>query len=182
MAFTPGPNNIILSNNSINHGFKNTIPLILAVFFGFLTVLSLALLGIGKIFLLYPSLTLIMKIISSIFLLFLSYKIFFSSSFSEDKKTKPLSFFQVYFFQIINPKVIFVTVSSASLFLQGKFNYEMEFFMIFSCFAFSTITSGITWALIGHLFKRFADEKNKIIIFNRFMAVALAICIIMIIL
>ena len=47
-AITPGPNNIILSTNAVNYGFKETIPLILGVFFGFLSVLSLCLLGIGE--------------------------------------------------------------------------------------------------------------------------------------
>ena len=39
-AITPGPNNIILSTNAVNFGFRKTIPLILGVFFGFLSVLS----------------------------------------------------------------------------------------------------------------------------------------------
>ena len=32
-AITPGPNNIILSTNAVNFGFRKTIPLILGVFF-----------------------------------------------------------------------------------------------------------------------------------------------------
>ena len=39
-AITPGPNNIILSTNAVNYGFKETIPLMMGVFFGFLSVLS----------------------------------------------------------------------------------------------------------------------------------------------
>ena len=46
-AITPGPNNIILSTNAVNYGFKETIPLMMGVFFGFLSVLTLCLLGIG---------------------------------------------------------------------------------------------------------------------------------------
>ena len=40
-AITPGPNNIILSTNAVNFGFRKTIPLILGVFFGFMSVLTL---------------------------------------------------------------------------------------------------------------------------------------------
>ena len=53
-AITPGPNNIILSTNAVNYGFKATIPLMLGVFFGFLSVLTLCLLGIGEIYENYP--------------------------------------------------------------------------------------------------------------------------------
>ena len=49
-AITPGPNNIILSTNAVNYGFKDTIPLIFGVFFGVLSVLILCLLGIGEIY------------------------------------------------------------------------------------------------------------------------------------
>ena len=54
-AITPGPNNIILSTNAVNFGFRKTIPLILGVFFGFLSVLTLCLLGIGEIYKSFPA-------------------------------------------------------------------------------------------------------------------------------
>ena len=84
-AFTPGPNNIILSTNAVNFGFKKTIPLILGVFFGFLSVLSLCLLGIGEIYKSFPAIALILKIIAASFLTYLSFKIFTSTSFSDEK-------------------------------------------------------------------------------------------------
>ena len=60
-AITPGPNNIILSTNAVNYGFKETIPLILGVFFGFLSVLSLCLLGIGEVYESFPNFKIIHK-------------------------------------------------------------------------------------------------------------------------
>ncbi|MDA9163087.1 LysE family translocator, partial [Alphaproteobacteria bacterium] len=55
-AFTPGPNNIILSTTAIKYGFYKTIPQIFGIFFGFLSMLAICLFGLGKIFLIYPSL------------------------------------------------------------------------------------------------------------------------------
>ena len=78
-AITPGPNNIILSTNAVNHGFRKTIPLIMGVFFGFLSVLTLCLLGIGEIYKSFPAIALIIKIVAICFLTYLSYKIFISS-------------------------------------------------------------------------------------------------------
>ena len=63
-AITPGPNNIILSTNAVNFGFRKTIPLILGVFFGFLSVLTLCLLGIGEIYKSFPAIAIIIKIIA----------------------------------------------------------------------------------------------------------------------
>ena len=180
-AFTPGPNNIILSTTAIKYGFYKTIPQIFGIFFGFLSMLTICLFGLGKIFLIYPSLFWVIKILSSLFLLYLAYKIFNSKSFTDSEKYKPITFFQVYFLQIINPKGVMVQITAASLFLQGTFTYQLEFFLIFICFAFSTITSGITWALIGHGLKKIIHDKKKIIVFNKLMAIALVSCIVLII-
>ena len=180
-AITPGPNNIILSTNAVNHGFKKTIPLILGVFFGFLSVLTLCLLGIGELYKSFPAIAMIIKIIAIIFLTYLSYKIFISSSFSDEKNTKKFSFKDIYFFQVINPKAVTVSMSSSAVFIQNKFSYEIEFLLIFLCFVISTSTSAIIWAAIGHSFRKYLNDKRKIIIFNRIMAVLLLSCIFFII-
>ena len=181
-AITPGPNNIILSTNAVNHGFRKTIPLIMGVFFGFLSVLTLCLLGIGEIYKSFPAIALIIKIVAVCFLTYLSYKIFISSNFSDENKTRQFSFKDIYFFQIINPKVITVASSSSAVFIQNKFSYEIEFLLIFLCFVISTSTSAIVWAAIGHSFRNYLNDSRKIIIFNRTMAVLLMSCIFFIIL
>ena len=181
-AITPGPNNIILSTNAVNYGFRKTIPLIMGVFFGFLSVLTLCLLGIGEIYKSFPAISIIIKVMAILFLTYLSYKIFISTSFSDDKNSKKFSFKDIYFFQIINPKVITVASSSSAVFIQNKFSYEIEFLLIFLCFVISTSTSAIVWAAIGHSFRNYLNDSRKIIIFNRTMAVLLMSCIFFIIL
>ena len=172
-AITPGPNNIILSTNAVNFGFKKTIPLIFGVFFGFLSVLSLCLLGIGEIYKSFPAITLILKIIAVLFLTYLSFKIFTSTSFSSEKNFKNFTFKDIYFFQVINPKVLSVAMSSSAIFLQEIYSFKVEFILIFICFVISTSTSAVVWAAIGHSFRKYLNDKKKIIYFNRTMALLL---------
>ena len=160
-AITPGPNNIILSTNAVNYGFKKTIPLILGVFFGFLSILTLCLLGIGEVYKSYPAIALIIKVIAVCFLTYLSYKIFTSSSFSDEKNMRQFTFKDIYFFQIINPKGVTISMSSSALFIQNKFSYEIEFLLIFICFVISTSTSAVVWAAIGHSFRKYLNDKKK---------------------
>ena len=181
-AITPGPNNIILSTNAVNYGFKETIPLMMGVFFGFLSVLTLCLLGIGELYKSFPAIAMIVKIVATCFLVYLSFRIFTSSSFSDDKNSKKFSFKDIYFFQIINPKAVTVSMSSSAIFIQNKFSYQIEFILIFLCFVISTSTSAIAWAAIGHSFRKYLDDKKKIIIFNRIMAILLLMSISFIIL
>jgi threonine/homoserine/homoserine lactone efflux protein len=172
-AITPGPNNIILSTNAVNYGFRKTIPLIMGVFFGFLSVLTLCLLGIGEVYKSFPAITIILKIIAVIFLTYLSIKIFTSTSFSNEKNSKDFSFKDIYFFQVINPKVLSVAMSSSAVFIQNKFSYMVEFILIFICFVISTATSAIVWAAIGHSFRKYLNNKKIIIYFNRTMGLLL---------
>lgn len=181
-AITPGPNNIILSTNAVNYGFKETIPLMMGVFFGFLSVLTLCLLGIGELYKSFPAIAMIVKIVATCFLVYLSFRIFTSSSFSDEKNSKKFSFKDIYFFQIINPKAVTVSMSSSAIFIQNKFSYQIEFILIFLCFVISTSTSAIAWAAIGHSFRKYLDDKKKIIIFNRIMAILLLMSISFIIL
>lgn len=172
-AITPGPNNIILSTNAVNFGFKKTIPLISGVFFGFLSVLTLCLLGIGEIYKSFPTIVLLIKVIAVLFLTYLSFKIFTSSSFSDEKNSKNFTFKDIYFFQLINPKAVTVSMSSSAIFIQNKFSYEIEFILIFICFMISTFTSALVWAAIGHSFRKYLNDKKKIVYFNRTMALLL---------
>ncbi len=181
-AITPGPNNIILSTNAVNYGFKETIPLILGVFFGFLSVLSLCLLGIGEVYDSFPNFKTFIKIVATIFLTYLAYKIFNSSEFSDNSNKKRFTFRDIYFFQLINPKAVSVSMSSSAIFIQNQFSYLEEFVLIFICFTISTSTSAIVWAAIGHTFRKYLNDKRKIIFFNRVMAVLLLGCIFFIIL
>ena len=181
-AITPGPNNIILSTNAVNYGFKETIPLILGVFFGFLSVLSLCLLGIGEVYESFPKFKTFIKIVATIFLTYLAYKIFNSSEFSDNSNKKRFTFRDIYFFQLINPKAVSVSMSSSAIFIQNQFSYLEEFVLIFICFTISTSTSAIVWAAIGHSFRKYLNDKRKIIFFNRIMAVLLLGCIFFIIL
>jgi len=181
-AITPGPNNIILSTNAVNYGFKETIPLMMGVFFGFLSILTLCLLGIGELYKSFPAIAMIVKIVATCFLVYLSFRIFTSSSFSDEKNSKKFSFKDIYFFQIINPKAVTVSMSSSAIFIQNKFSYQIEFILIFLCFVISTSTSAIAWAAIGHSFRKYLDDKKKIVIFNRIMAILLLMSISFIIL
>ncbi len=181
-AITPGPNNIILSTNAVNYGFKNTIPLIFGVFFGVLSVLTLCLLGIGEIYEGLPAFKIFIKVIASILLSYLAYKIFISSEFSESNIKKKFTFKEIFFFQLINPKSVTVCLSSTALFIQSRFSFIEESIMIFICFIISTSSSAIIWAAIGHSFRKYLNDKRKIIFFNRVMGLSLLGCIFFIIL
>ena len=95
-AFTPGPNNIMSSYSGFNFGFKKTVPLMLGVIFGWTTMLTLMASGLIIISQKFIFLQSIIKILGTIFLISLAFKIAFSSTNVSEKIKK------------IGPKILIV--------------------------------------------------------------------------
>ena len=61
MAFTPGPNNILLTASGVNFGFARTIPHLLGVDVGFVILLAVFAGGLGLVLPRVPALQLALK-------------------------------------------------------------------------------------------------------------------------
>jgi threonine/homoserine/homoserine lactone efflux protein len=75
LGFTPGPNNAVASYSAFNFGFKKTIPLIMGVGFGYTVLVILINFVLISVFKEYPIIQEIIRILGTIFLIYLAYKI-----------------------------------------------------------------------------------------------------------
>ena len=179
-AFTPGPNNILGSYSGFNFGIKKSLPLIIGVTFGYTSIIIFAATGLHIIFNLYPVLKIVIKILGSLFLLYLAYKIAIHNQLKEKKITNPVKFFKVFFFQFVNPKGVIAAITSISLFVELGPNYVFHSIIVvivsFGC-ALGSITS---WCLLGKFLRRFAKNDKFIRTFNYVMSLSLVVCVILI--
>ena len=111
-AYTPGPNNVVASYSGFNFGVKKTIPHILGVTLGFTSLVLFLTIGLINIFKLFPIIQLIIKYLGTLFLLYLAYKIAFSSGSGEIKKENPVKFIETFFFSIFKSKRCFSSNNS----------------------------------------------------------------------
>ena len=179
-AFTPGPNNIIGSYSGFNFGIKKSIPLILGVTFGYTILITLAAGGLNVIFTTYPTLKTIIKIIGSIFLIYLAYKISFQSQIKEKRIKNPVKFYDTFIFQFINPKGVFAAITSISLFVELGENYVFHSIIVITVSFFCAITSITSWCLLGKFLRRFTENKKFIQRFNYTMSISLIVCVMLI--
>jgi threonine/homoserine/homoserine lactone efflux protein len=179
-AFTPGPNNIIGSYSGFNFGIKKSIPLILGVTFGYTILITLAAGGLNIIFSSYPILKTIIKIIGSIFLIYLAYKISFQNQIQKKTIKNPVKFFDTFIFQFINPKGVFAAITSISLFVELGDTYLFHSAVVISVSFLCAATSITSWCLLGKFLRRFAENKNFIQKFNYTMSFSLIVCVILI--
>ena len=104
MYVTPGPNNAMVLASGLKFGFIKTIPHMSGITIGHVLQLILVCLGLGKIFLIFPQLQNILKILCALYLLYLGYKIIGSFSKIKEDNSRPLKFHEAGLFQIVNPK------------------------------------------------------------------------------
>ena len=179
-AFTPGPNNIIGSYSGFNFGIKRSIPLILGVTFGYTILIILAAGGLNIVFNAYPILKTIIKIVGSIFLIYLAYKISFQNQVQQKTIKNPVKFYDTFIFQFVNPKGVFAAITSISLFVELGDNYLLHSIIVVTVSFLCAVTSITSWCLLGKFLRRFAENKKFIQRFNYAMSFSLIVCVILI--
>ena len=117
MYVTPGPNNAMVLTSGIKFGFVKTIPHMSGITIGHITQLVLVCFGLGQIFIIFPEIQNILKIVCAIYLLYLGYKIIGSFSKIKEDNSRPLKFHEAALFQIVNPKAWTISSMAASGFL-----------------------------------------------------------------
>ena len=72
-SITPGPNNAMLSASGVAFGLRRTLPHVLGVSVGFTALLVLCASGIGALVIEFPTVALGLKVVGSIYLLYLAW-------------------------------------------------------------------------------------------------------------
>ena len=178
-AFTPGPNNIMSSYSGFNFGFKKTVPLMLGVIFGWTAMLTVMASGLIIIFQKYIFLQSIIKVLGTIFLIYLAYKIAFNSTNETEVIKKPVNFLDTFLFQFINPKGVMVAMIAVSTFIDVQNNYLRDASIVIITYFFMAVFSVSSWCLLGKYLRKFATSKNFIKRFNYTMSFLLIVCVIM---
>ena len=179
---TPGPNNIMLTASGKNFGYVKTIPHMLGVIFGFLSLLIVLSLGLITIFNQYPIVQETLKFIGSCYLLYLAYRIYSSDNTKDQSRSKPITFIESSLFQYVNPKGIMMGITTISIFTDFK-NYEsinsynegMVFILL--AFTVANIFAVLAWTSVGVFLDNFIKSRKAIKRFNTVMAILLVLTI-----
>ena len=178
-AYIPGPNNVIASHSGFNFGFIKTIPLILGVGFGWTLILVLFESGLIFVFQQFPILQKIVKILGTIFIIYLAYKIAFTKIETTEATKVPITFVDTLLLQIVNPQGILTAMLIVSTFLDPNNNYLRDAIWVTSIMFVICITSVAFWVLIGKYLRKVATNEKFIKFFNYSMSFLLIVCVIL---
>ncbi len=181
MYVTPGPNNAMVLTSGLKFGFLKTIPHMSGITIGHITQLILVCFGLGKIFQIFPQIQYVLKLICSIYLLYLGYKIIGSFSKIKEDGSTPLKFYEAALFQIVNPKAWTISTMAASSFLPKEGNLIVSIFFIAIVALVICPISISPWAAFGSAIRNFVKNKKIKALIEYFLAFLLLITAILIV-
>ena len=176
-AYTPGPNNVVASYSGFNFGIKKTIPHILGVTLGFTSLVIFLSIGLINVFKLFPIIQLVIRYLGTLFLIYLAYKIAFSTSSNDTQKENPVKFIDTFLFQFFNPKGVIVGIILVSTYVESGDNFLNYSFWVISISFLCALISITFWTLVGKFLRKFATNEKFIKLFNYVMSLLLISCI-----
>jgi threonine/homoserine/homoserine lactone efflux protein len=179
MAFTPGPNNIMLAASGVNFGFAPTIPHMAGVTIGFAVLLSVCATGLGLILATAPSAQLALKIAGALYMLFLAYKVATAQAKADEDSapTRPFTFLQAAAFQWINPKAVIAAFSAVAVYVRPG-HERADFAVMLAVLTVFTALSVLTWTGFGVGLRGLLQDPRRARIFNVSMGVLLVASIV----
>lgn len=178
MAFTPGPNNVMLTASGVNFGMARTTPHMVGVVIGYAVLLCAAGAGVGALIVAFPAIQTVLKIVGATYMLWLAWKVANAGKASEDGgEGKPLTFLQAAAFQWVNPKGLIIAFGAVALYVHPE-TAVRDFAIMLVVFTLATLGSTITWAGFGVALRKLLRNERHARIFNVVMALLLVASIV----
>jgi threonine/homoserine/homoserine lactone efflux protein len=171
---TPGPNNLMLMTSGVKFGFGRTAPHLVGVILGFGLMVALLGLGLNVVFERFPSVLPVMRVVGSLYMLWLALKIALAKpAHATEGASRPIGFFGAAFFQWVNPKAWVMALSVLSAYSGLSDDYVRSVLLIAVLCTVIAIPCSGAWALFGSSMRQFLGNPRTARLFNFAMAALL---------
>lgn len=176
-SITPGPNNMMLMTSGLNHGARRSLPHLFGIAVGFPAMLAAVGLGLGAAFRLYPLLHEAIRVVGSVYMLFLAWKIANAGNpEAGESLAAPFTFLQAAAFQWVNPKAWVIAVSAIALYTVPD-SMAADLTALVLVYAACGGASMAVWLFLGVGLRRFISDARRLRLFNVTMAVLLVLSV-----
>jgi len=170
---TPGPNNLLLAHSGAHFGMRKTLPHVIGIRCGMLLLHLSILLGLGKVFDLWPILHQAFALLAASYIVYMAIKIAISKRPNQSKKGKPMGLIQAASFQVINPKSWATLVTLGTAFTLSGDLFWPSAVMGIILHQLATLPGTFMWITIGKLVANKLSEPRFHRIFNLIMGLLL---------
>ena len=175
-SVTPGPNNFMLLASGVNFGFSRTIPHMLGIGAGFLSLLLGVGFGLGAVLSAYPALHLALKIGGGAYLLYLAWRIAMARSMGDggakQSDARPMTFLEAAAFQWVNPKAWVMAVTAMAIYTTPQAQF-LSVTLVAVAFAIVNVPCVSIWAGFGVALRGFLADPVRLKWFNIAMGLML---------
>lgn len=174
-SITPGPNNFMLLASGVNFGFARTVPHMLGISAGFLSLLLGVGLGLGAVLTAFPALHLLLKLAGGAYLLYLAWRIAMSRSIGKagEMTARPMTVLEAAAFQWVNPKAWVMAVTAMAVYTNPEAAF-LSVILIGAVFTLVNLPSVSVWAGFGMAMRGFLTDPVRLKWFNIAMGILLA--------
>lgn len=177
---TPGPNNLLLMSSGALFGFRATLPHVIGIQLGFVTVMTSAVLGLGALVEAWPGLLLVVKIGGAAWLAWMALRFLRAALASRGDARpvgpesatlgRPFRLHEAVLFQWVNPKGVLVAISTAAAYVEIAESAAARAITIGGVFLVMGSLSSTTWATLGSALHRFMSEGSVALAVNATMS------------
>ncbi|MBL3553786.1 LysE family translocator [Rhodovulum sulfidophilum] len=169
---TPGPNNLMLMASGANFGFRRTLPHMMGIVGGMSVMALLLGAGLMALFDAVPALSLVLKVISAGYLLWLVVKIATAAPLEErDADGRPMTFLQAATFQWVNPKAWAMCLSAVTLYAPDRSLLSVA--IVAAAFTLVCFPAISVWAWLETVVCQWLSNATRLRVFNITMAALL---------
>jgi threonine/homoserine/homoserine lactone efflux protein len=192
-SITPGPNNVMLATAGAVAGLRASLPHILGISVGVTVQIALIGLGVGSLFVTYPWLADVLRVVSVAYLLWLAWSLARAQppgrdassadetvirkdragSPTDSRHGRPLSFLGAALFQWVNPKAWMMALTVCAAFLPTGEDRAAALVSVAAVSMLVNLPCITVWAGAGVALRRWLTAPTRWRAFNLTMAAAL---------
>ena len=173
-SFTPGPNTTLSTALAANRGLRGALHFVLAVPVGWGLLFTLSAVGLGSLVMALPALHWFIVLGGVGYMLWLARRLWGSSKLSTaDQSRLDVSFVQGVLLQFLNIKAWMLALSVVAGWIAGHANAVERYFVTLPLMLFFAFSSNLSYALVGSVLRHWLAQGQRLLAFNRCMAVVL---------
>lgn len=173
-SFTPGPNTTLSTALAANYGLKRAMTFVFSVPVGWGLLFTLCAAGLGALVVQAPVLRQAITWGGCTYLLWLAFKLSRTRIFAQaDSSRLNVTFWQGVMLQFLNIKAWFLALTVVAGWLVGRPDALLRFGQILPLMLLFGFASNLAYALVGSLLRDWLAQNNRLLWFNRLMALAL---------
>ncbi len=179
-AVTPGPNNVVLWGIGLKHGYRAAIPYLLGIMVGMGVMIVAAAAGLGALIDRVPALGIGLKVVGSVYLLYLAWKVAGIGAVEEADVASAPGFVPSVAFQFVNIKGWFFVLTAVAAFRPVGVDLFVGALLMAVVAIAVIIPSAGLWAVGGEALSRFIRSPRSRQTVNLILAIVLLAMVILI--